>query len=65
MMVLVALAELLQVIVKFAPEHRCVTIAAANRLTGASRNTLKQHFRNITERGICGRSTGIGVSTAN
>lgn len=38
-------------IVEFAREHGRVTIGDAIKLTGASRNTLKQHFRNLVERG--------------
>lgn len=38
-------------IVEFAKEHGRVTIGEMVRLTGASRNTLKQHFRNLTEAG--------------
>ncbi|MGE3105851.1 MAG: DUF977 family protein [Lysobacterales bacterium] len=37
--------------VEFAREHGRVTIGAATKLTGASRNTLKQHFRVLVERG--------------
>lgn len=49
--VLSALPELSLQIVEFAREHGRVTIGDAIRLTGASRNTLKQHFRNLVERG--------------
>jgi len=38
-------------IVEFAREHGRVTIGESIRLTGASRNTLKQHFRTLVERG--------------
>jgi Fic family protein len=48
--VLAALPELSLQIVEFAREHGRVTIGDAIRLTGASRNTLKQHFRNLVER---------------
>ena len=49
--VLAALPELSLQIVEFAREHGRVTIGEAIRLTGASRNTLKQHFRALAERG--------------
>ncbi|MBS0212744.1 MAG: Fic family protein [Proteobacteria bacterium] len=48
--VLAALPELSLQIVEFAREHGRVTMAEAIKLTGASRNTLKQHFRDLTER---------------
>ena len=48
--VLAALPELSLRIVEFAREHGRVTMAEAIKLTGASRNTLKQHFRNLSER---------------
>jgi len=48
--VLAALPELSMQIVEFAREHGRVTMMDAIKLTGASRNTLKQHFRNLTER---------------
>lgn len=38
-------------IVELARDHGRVTIGEVVRLTGASRNTLKQHFRNLTEAG--------------
>lgn len=38
-------------IVELAREHGRVTMAEAIKLTGASRNTLKQHFRDLVERG--------------
>lgn len=48
--VLAALPELSLQIVEFAREHGRVTMMDAIKLTGASRNTLKQHLRNLTER---------------
>lgn len=48
--VLAALPELSLRIVEFAREHGRVTMMDAIKLTGASRNTLKQHFRDLTER---------------
>lgn len=49
--VLAALPELSLQIVEFAREHGRMTIGEAIKLTGASRNTLKQHFRALVERG--------------
>jgi Fic family protein len=48
--VLAAMPELSLKIIEFAREHGRITMADAIRLTSASRNTLKQHFRNLTER---------------
>lgn len=60
--VLAALPELSLTIVDFAREHGRVTMADAIRLTGASRNTLKRHFRNLAERGsLCQHGSGRGV----
>ena len=60
--VLAALPELSLTIVEFAREHGRVTMADAIRLTGASRNTLKQHFRNLAERGsLSQHGSGRGV----
>ena len=49
--VLAALPDLSLQIVEFAREHGRVTIGDAIKLTGVSRNTLKQHFRNLVEQG--------------
>ncbi len=49
--VLAAMPELSLRIVELAREHGRVTIGDVIRLTGASRNTLKQHFRLLVERG--------------
>ena len=49
--VLAALPELSLQIVEFAREHGRVTIGDAIKLTGVSRNTLKQHFRNLVAHG--------------
>jgi Fic family protein len=60
--VLAAMPELQLRIVEFAREHGRVTIGAAIKLTGASRNTLKQHFRALVERGTLNqRGSGRGV----
>jgi len=49
--VLAALPSLSLQIVEFAREHGRITMAEAIKLTGSNRNTLKQHFRNLIERG--------------
>lgn len=48
--VLAALPTLSLQIAEFAREHGRITMAQAIKLTGASRNTLKQHFRDLIER---------------
>jgi Fic family protein len=48
--VLAALPELSLQIVEFAREHGRITMMDAINLTGTSRNTLKQHFRDLTQR---------------
>lgn len=58
-LVLATLPELSLRIVEFAREHGRVTMADAIRLTGSSRNTLKQHFRALVERGHL-RAQGAG-----
>ena len=61
-MVLAAMPELSLQIVEFAREHGRVTIGVAIKLTGASRNTLKQHFRALVERGTLNQhGSGRGV----
>ena len=50
-LVLATLPELSLQIIEFAREHGRVTMGDAIRLTGGSRNTLKQHFRALVERG--------------
>lgn len=60
--VLAAMPELQLQIVEFAREHGRVTIGDAIKLTGASRNTLKQHFRTLVERGTLNQhGSGRGV----
>lgn len=49
-LVLVSLPELSLRILDFAREHGRVTIGEMVKLTGANRNTLKQHFRNLVEK---------------
>jgi len=48
-LVLAALPELAVGILEYAREHGRVTMADMIRLTGASRNTLKEHFRRLVE----------------
>jgi Fic family protein len=60
--VLAAMPELQLEIVEFAREHGRVTIGEAIKLTAASRNTLKQHFRTLVERGVLNQhGSGRGV----
>ena len=56
--VLAAMPDLQLQIVEFAREHGRVTIGDVIRLTGASRNTLKQHFRALVERGALSQHGG-------
>jgi Fic family protein len=56
--VLAALPELSLQIVEFAREHGRITIGDAIKLTGASRNTLKLHFRSLVERGHLNQQGG-------
>ena len=61
-LVLAPLPELSLQIVEFAREHGRVTMGDVIRLTGASRNTLKQHFRALVEQGHLNRhGRGRGV----
>ena len=61
-LVLATLPELSLQIVEFAREHGRVTMGDAIRLTGGSRNTLKQHFRALVERGhLDQQGSGRGV----
>jgi len=60
--VLAALPELSLKIVEFAREHGRVTMGEVIRLTGANRNTLKQHFRALVKRGSLNQhGSGRGV----
>lgn len=60
--VLAALPELSLQIVDFARDHGRITMSEAIKLTGASRNTLKQHFRSLVERGhLDQHGSGRGV----
>ena len=61
-MVLAPLPELSLQIVEFTREHGRITMADAIRLTGSSRNTLKQHFRALVEKGHLNQyGSGRGV----
>jgi Fic family protein len=60
--VMAALPALSLRIVEFTREHGRITMAEAIRLTGASRNTLKQHFRELVERNhLAQYGSGRGV----
>lgn len=50
-LILTALPELATQILDQARQHGRVTMGDAIRLTGASRNTLKEHFRRLVEQG--------------
>jgi len=61
-LVLAPLPELSLQIVEFAREHGRVTMGDVIRLTAASRNTLKQHFRALVEQGrLKQHGSGRGV----
>ena len=60
--VLAAMPELQLQIIEFAREHGRVTIGEAIKLTQASRNTLKQHFRRLAKHGMLNQhGSGRGV----
>ena len=66
-LVLAVLPELSMKIVEFAREHGRITMANAIRLTGTSRNTLKQRLRALVEQGHLkphgkGRGAWYGLS---
>jgi len=61
-LILAVLPELSLQVVEFAREHGRITIGDAIKLTGASRNTLKQHFRALVERSTLNQhGSGRGV----
>jgi Fic family protein len=61
-LILATLPELSLQIIEFAREHGRITIGDAVKLTGVSRNTLKQHFRNLVERNhLQQQGSGRGV----
>jgi Fic family protein len=57
-LVLAALPKLSLVIINFTREHGRITMGEAIRLTDTSRNTLKQHFRSLVERGHLNKQGG-------
>ena len=60
--VLAALPELSLQIVEFIREHGRASMADAIQLTGASRNTLKQHLRKLVAKGMLSQhGSGRGV----
>lgn len=60
--ILAAMPEMQLQIIEFARAHGRVTIGEIIKLTGASRNTLKQHFRALVDRGnLTQRGSGRGV----
>ena len=60
--VLATLPDLSLQIVEFTREHGRITIGDAIKLTGVSRNTLKQHFRQLVKRGhLNQQGSGRGV----
>lgn len=61
-LVLVTLPELAVQILDHARDHGRVTIGEMIRLSGASRNTLKEHFRNLVEKKHLIQS-GVGKAT--
>ncbi|MFH1493966.1 MAG: Fic family protein [Pseudomonadota bacterium] len=61
-LVLATLPELSLQIVEFAREHGRITMGDAIKLTGVSRNTLKQHFRSLVEQNhLNQQGSGRGV----
>jgi Fic family protein len=57
-LVLATLPKLSLAIIDFTREHGRITMGEAIRLTDASRNTLKQHFRSLVERGHLNKQGG-------
>jgi len=63
--VLASMPDLQLQIVEFARDHGRITIGEVIRLTAASRNTLKQHFRVLVKRGtLIEHGSGRGVWSA-
>lgn len=61
-MILAPLPELSLQIVEFTREHGRITMSDSIRLTGASRNTLKQHFRSLVKQNhLKQQGSGRGV----
>lgn len=61
-LVMAVLPELAVQIIDHAQQHGRVTIGEIIRVTGASRNTLKEHFRRLLEQGRIVRH-GTGKAT--
>ena len=62
LLVVAALPELAVQIVNQARQHGRVTIGEMIRVTGTSRNTLKEHFRRLVEQGhLLQRGRGKGT----
>jgi len=64
--VLATMSELAIAILDHARDHGRVTMGTMVKVTGASRNTLKEHFRNLVEKNLIrqhggGRSTWYGL----
>ena len=60
--VMAALPELAVQILDFARQHGRVTMGDMIKTTGASRNTLKEHFRRVQEQGhLAKHGTGKGT----
>lgn len=57
-LVMAVLPEMSLKIVEIAREHGRVTIGEVIRLTGVSRNTLKQHLRNLVKQGYLNKHGG-------
>ncbi len=57
-LVLASLPELSLAIIDFTREHGRITMGEAIKLTETSRNTLKQHFRSLVERGHLNKQGG-------
>jgi Fic family protein len=57
-LVLATLPKLSLAIINFTRDHGRITMGEAIRLTDASRNTLKQHFRSLVERGHLNKQGG-------
>ncbi|MBP5858835.1 Fic family protein [Marivibrio halodurans] len=61
------LPELSQKILEMAREHGRLTVADAVKLTGANRNTIKDHLKTLTQKGFlerhgAGRGTWYGIA---
>lgn len=60
--VLAAMPELSLQVIEFVRDHGRITMGEAIKMTGTSRTTLKQHFRNLVQRGhLRGYGSGRGA----